>query len=78
MARGQRKSVEEKIQMKEELIESLLRRIEAEKRELAEYKEEKKRKELEAVKELIGDYGLEPEEVAQALRQFMDTKQAAS
>lgn len=34
MARGQRKSIEEKIAAKEELIEALTTRLESEKREL--------------------------------------------
>lgn len=78
MARGQRKSIEEKIQAKQELLNALLVRVESEKRELAELMEEKRRKELEAVNELIEDFGLEPEEVTRALRQFVETRQAAS
>jgi septal ring factor EnvC (AmiA/AmiB activator) len=76
MARGQRKTVEEKIQAKQELIDALLTRVESEKRELAELLEEKKRRELETVSEMIGDYGLAPEEVAQAIQQFLDSRQA--
>jgi len=78
MARGQRKSIEEKIQAKQEILNALLVRVESEKRELAELMEEKKRKELEAVSDMIGDYGLAPEEVTMALQQFMDARQAAS
>ena len=78
MARGQRKSIEEKIQAKQEVLNALLVRVESEKRELAELMEEKKRKELESVSAMIGDYGLAPEEVAMALQQFLDARQAAS
>ena len=78
MARGQRKSIEEKIQAKQEILNALLVRVESEKRELAELMEEKKRKELEVVSDMIGDYGLAPEEVAMALKQFLDARQAAS
>lgn len=77
MARGQRKSIEDKIQAKQELIDALLTRVESEKRELAELMEEKRRKELEAVSDMIDDYGLAPEEVAQALQQFLDNRQEA-
>lgn len=77
MARGQRKSIEDKIQAKQELIDALLTRVESEKRELAELIEEKRRKELEAVSDMIDDYGLAPEEVAQALQQFLDNRQEA-
>lgn len=75
MARGQRKTIEEKIQIKQELIDALLTRIESEKRELEELMQEKRLKELEAVSDMIDDYGLEPEEVAQALQQFLDNRQ---
>ncbi len=62
MARGQRKSIEEKIAAKEELIEALTTRLESEKRELEELCQEKKRKELEVVSDIIAESGLEPEE----------------
>lgn len=78
MARGQRKSIEEKIQAKQEIIDALLVRVESEKRELAELMEEKKRKELEAVSDMIEDYGLAPEEVTEALKQFLEARQIAS
>ena len=75
MARGQRKSIEEKIQAKQELIDALLTRVDSEKRELAELMEEKRRKELEVVIDMIDDYSLAPEEVAQALQEFLDNRQ---
>ncbi len=75
MARGQRKSIEEKIEAKQELINALLTRVESEKRELSELLEEKRRKELEVVSDMIDDYGLAPEEVAQALQTFLDNRQ---
>ena len=53
MARGQRKTIEEKITAKQELIEALMTRVESEKRELEELYQEKKRKELEAVSDII-------------------------
>ena len=52
MPRGQRKSLEEKIQAKQELINALNIRIESEERELEELYEQKRRKELEAVSDL--------------------------
>lgn len=78
MARGQRKSIEEKIAAKQELIEALLTRVESEKRELEELYQEKKRKELEAVSDLIADSGLQPEEVASVLQQYLETRTAAA
>lgn len=78
MARGQRKTIEEKIEAKQEIINSLLIRVESEKRELAELMEEKRRKELEVVSDMIDDYGLDPEEVALALQKFIEDRQEAA
>lgn len=78
MARGQRKTIDEKIQTKQDLIDALLTRVESEKRELAELMDEKRRKELETVSEMIDDYGLAPEEVEQALRNFLEGREVAS
>ena len=75
MARGQKKSLDEKIQAKQEIIDALLVRIESEKAELQELLEAKRLKELEAVSEMIEEYGLEPEEVEQALQQFLENRQ---
>ena len=74
MARGQRKTLEEKIVAKQELIASLQTRIESEKRELNELYEEKRKKELETVNDLIEDAGLAPEEVAEVLQQYINSR----
>jgi len=76
MARGQRKTLEEKISAKQELLNALLTRIESEKRELEELYEEKRRRELEAVSELISCAGLGPEEVAEVLQQYIEQRTA--
>ncbi len=76
MARGQRKTLEEKIGAKQELIAALQTRMESEKRELDELYEEKRRKELEAVSDLIADAGLKPNEVAEVLQQYIDSRVA--
>ncbi len=74
MARGQRKSIEEKITAKQELIEALMTRVESEKRELEELYQQKRLKELEAVGELIEDSGLQPDEVAAVLQQYLESR----
>ena len=74
MARGQRKTLDEKIVAKQELIEALQTRIESEQRELNELFEEKRRKELEAVDNLITDAGLDVDEVAELLQQYIDNR----
>ncbi len=78
MARGQRKTLEEKIAAKQELIDALEVRMESEKRELEELYEQKRRKELEAVSELIEDAGLEPEEVVAVLQQYVESREEAA
>ena len=76
MPRGQRKSLEEKIQAKHELINALNIRIESEQRELEEMFEQKRRKELEAVSDIIEDVGLAPEEVTEVLQQYIESRRA--
>lgn len=76
MARGQRKTLEEKIIAKQDLIAALQTRIESEKRELDELYEEKRKRELEAVSDLIADAGLNPDEVAEVLQQYIDSRAA--
>lgn len=78
MARGQRKTLEEKITAKEELVEALMARVESEKRELEELYREKKLKDLEEVSDLIEDTGLQPAEVAAVLRQYLDNREEAA
>ena len=72
MARGQRKTLEEKIAAKQEVIDSLLTRVESEKKELEELYEEKRRRELEVVGDLIEETGLEVGEVAEILQQYIN------
>lgn len=76
MARGQRKTLEEKITVKQDLISALQTRIESEKRELEELFDEKRKKELEVVSDLIADAGLDTEEVAAVLQQYIDSRTA--
>lgn len=78
MARGQRKTLEEKITAKEELIDALMTRVESEKRELEELYQEKRIRELETVSELIEDSGLQPEEVAAVLQQYLEDRAEAA
>lgn len=78
MARGQRKTIEEKIAAKQKLIEALETRLDSEKGELEELYQEKKRKELEAVSDIIEEAGLEPEEVAEVLQQYLESREAAA
>ena len=47
-----------------------------EERELEELFEQKRRKELEAVSDLIEDAGLAPEEVTEVLQQYIENRSA--
>lgn len=78
MARGQRKTIEEKIAAKQEMIEALQTRVESEKRELEELYQEKRRKELETVGDIIAQSGLGPEEVAQVLQEYLEHREAVA
>lgn len=78
MARGQRKSIDEKIAAKEEIIETLQGKLNAEKRELEVLFEEKKKRELESLNEMILDAGVCPEEVAAILQKYLEERSLAS
>ena len=76
MARGPKKSIEERITAKQELISALLTRIESEKKELEALYDEKRIKDLGTVNDLIEEAGLSPEEAAEALQQYLDSRMA--
>lgn len=76
MARGQRKSVEEKIAAKQELIDALMVRVDSEKAELDALYEEKRLRDLETVSELIEEAGLSAEEAAEALQRYAEARSA--
>lgn len=75
MARGQRKTIEEKIAAKKEIVDALQIRLESEKKELQALYTEKRKKELEEVNELIADSGLAPDEVAEVLRNYIENRE---
>ncbi len=76
MARGPKKTVEERITAKQELISALLTRIESEKKELEALYEEKRVKDLGTVNDLIVEAGLSAEEAREALQQYLDMRMA--
>lgn len=75
MARGQRKSIEEKITEKEELISSLQTRIKSEQNELEELYRNKRTKDLEYIDGLIKTSGLSEYEVAEAIKTYERLKE---
>lgn len=78
MARGQRKTIEEKIAAKKEIVDALQIRLESEKKELQALYTEKRNKELEEVNALIADSGLEPDEVAEVLRSYIENREESA
>lgn len=72
MARGVRKSIEEKIADKQEIITCLETRIVKEKEELQALINEQRMTRLESLEELIESSNLSLEEVTAILRQHVD------
>ena len=69
MARGQKKSIEEKILAKEEMIGALEERLKKEKEELQEMYEEKRRRELSSLNDLMEENGLDIDSVRNLILQ---------
>ncbi len=74
MARGQRKSIEEKIQQKQEIINALEVRIEHEKDELEALMSEQKQKEVEILYDFIKTSDLGVYEATDILKQHLSTQ----
>ena len=75
MARGPRKSIDDKIRDKEELIASLKVRIQSEERELTELRNEKRAKELEALTTILDDNGISVDEAREGLERHVCEQQ---
>ena len=71
MARGQRKSIDEKIREKEELIGALKERIQSEERELNDLITEKRNKEAEAITRMLAEAGISMEEAKDLIAQHV-------
>lgn len=71
MARGQRKSIDEKIGEKEELIGALKVRIQSEERELNDLLTEKRNKEAEAITKMLAEAGISMEEAKDLIAQHV-------
>ncbi len=73
MARGVRKTIEEKIADKQEVIDALETRIQKEREELQDLINEQRMARLESLEELIDNSNLSLEEVMEILRRHVDT-----
>ena len=71
MARGQRKSIDEKIREKEELIGALKVRIQSEERELNDLITEKRNKEAEAITRMLAEAGISMEAAKDLIAQHV-------
>lgn len=71
MARGQRRSIEEKIQQKQEIIDGLEIRIEHEREELEALLSEQKQKEVETLYDFIKTSHLDVYEATEVLQQYV-------
>lgn len=69
MARGQKKSIEEKIMAKEEMISALEIRLKKEKEELQEMYDEKRQRELNSLNDLLEENGLDIDSVKNLILQ---------
>lgn len=77
MARGPRKTIDEKIQAKEELIQSLQIRIKSEQAELTELYREKQAEQLSELSDILSENGLSAMEAAAILREHTRQQQTA-
>lgn len=71
MARGPRKTIEDKIAEKEELIGALKIRLKSEQSELDALCREKREKDLEGLNQIIAASGLELNEAADILKEYV-------
>ncbi|WP_289286076.1 hypothetical protein [Parablautia intestinalis] len=78
MARGQRKSIEDKIAEKEELINALIVRIEKENKELKALLSEQRQKEIEMLYDFIKKSCLSLNEATEVLQQYLSNKYGAT
>ena len=76
MPRGQRKSLEEKIADKRNIIEALKIRIKSEQEELEEMLKEKKARDVEVLSDMLKGNGLSTEEAAKILQEYLERKSA--
>lgn len=77
MARGPRKSIDEKIEQKMDQIQILERKLEAERKELDALRKQKKDRQMEEVSAMILDSGLSPVEVANILKDYKNVQESA-
>ncbi len=78
MARGQRKSIDEKIQQKQELISSIETRLEHERKELEELLSEKQKQEVKVLNDFLKTSGMSVYEATEVLQQYVSGQYEAT
>ena len=78
MARGQRRTIEEKIAEKEELIASLRTRMKSEQSELDALYKEKKNRDLDSLNQLLESTGLDISEASDILQDYIQNRASQS
>ncbi|MCM1136470.1 MAG: hypothetical protein NC400_12955 [Clostridium sp.] len=76
MARGQKRTIEEKIAEKEELIASFRTRLKSEQSELDALYKEKKNRDLDSLNQLLEAAGLDIGEAADILQDYVKRGQS--
>ncbi len=76
MARGQRRTIEEKIAEKEGLVAALRTRLKSEQNELEALYKEKRDKDLEGISQLLDSSGLNVDEASDILQEYIRTHSA--
>ena len=74
MARGQRKTIEEKIMEKEKIIESLKTRLKSEQRELDELNKEKRELDLKTLHDLLTEDKMTALDAADVIKEYLQEK----
>ena len=78
MARGQRRTIEEKIAEKEELIAALRTRLKSEQSELDALNREKKNRDLDSLNQLLESTGLDISEASDILQDDIQNRASQS
>ena len=78
MARGQRRTIEEKIAEKEELIAARRTRLKSEQSELDALNREKKNRDLDSLNQLLESTGLDISEASDILQDYIQNRASQS
>lgn len=74
MARGPKKTIDEKIDAKREILGALQVRIKSEQKELEELYREKREQDLIGINDLLNDSGISPDEARRALEDYLSKR----